>query len=168
MTTTKLIIKYLADKDNVFFDAEFCEKIDPSDSYWTIEDHKYLNLFLDKTQELIWKSAFKGHKEIDTKKVDNSKRIDEFDHETQSALNKIVYEQNRKKQGLPTTEEELKLKSLKEAWDKPDSPFRGQPFDPGMFNLNEPIYYNTPDYEAKLKWKKEQEELEKQKQKDKK
>ena len=109
-------------------------------------------LYLTKQQDLIWKSAFKGHKEIDTKTVDNSKRIDEFDNETQSALNKIIYEQNRKKQGLPTSEEEKKLVQLKEAWDKPDSPFRGQPFDPKMFNLNEPIYYNTPDYEAKLKW----------------
>ena len=106
---------------------------------------------MTKQTEIIWKSAFKGHKEIDTKTVDNSKRIDEFDNETQAALNKIVYEQNRKKQGLPTSEEEKKLAALKEAWDKPDSPFRGQPFDPKMFNLNEPIYYNTPDHEAKLK-----------------
>jgi hypothetical protein len=106
---------------------------------------------------VIWKSAFKGHKEIDTKTVDNSKRIDEFDTETQAALNKIVYEQNRKRNGLPTSEEEKKLEALKQAWDAPDSPFRGQPFDPSQFNLNEPIYYNTPDYEAKLRAKKEQE-----------
>jgi len=106
---------------------------------------------LDKSQEVIWKCAFKGHKEIDTKKVDNSKRIDEFDNDTQAALNKIVYEQNRKKNGLLTTEDEKKMQALKEAWDKPDSPYRGQPFDPSMFNLNEPIYYNTPDYELKLK-----------------
>ena len=46
---------------------------------------------------------------------------------------------------------------MKEAWDKPDSPFRGQPFDPSMFQLNEPIYYNTPDHEAKMRLKEEQE-----------
>ena len=97
--------------------------------------------------------TFKGGKEIDTKTVDNSKRIEEFDSETQAALNKIVYEQNRKRNGLPTTEEEKKLEALKEAWNKPGSPFAGQPFDPSMFNLNEPIYMNTPDYEAKLKAK---------------
>ena len=69
--------------DEDYFFAGFCEKIDPSESYWTIEDGKSLNLFLDKAQELIWKSAFKGHKEIDTKKVDNSKRVEEFDNDTQ-------------------------------------------------------------------------------------
>jgi len=54
---------------------------------------------------------------------------------------------------------------MKEAWDKPDSPFKGQPFDPSMFSLNEPIYYNTPDYEAKLRYKEEQERLNSQKNK---
>jgi hypothetical protein len=149
-------LKILINKES-YFEAEFCEKIKPDESNWTLEDNKNLIFYLEKNQEVIWKSAFKGHKEIDTKTVDNSKRIDEFDNDTQAALNKIVYEQNRKKNGLPTTEEEAKLKALKEAWDKPDSPFKGQPFDPSTFNLNEPIYFNTPDYEAKMRAQKEKE-----------
>jgi hypothetical protein len=142
-----------------YFSAEFCEKIKSDESNWSLEDNKNLILFLEKNQEVIWKSAFKGHKEIDTKKVDNSKRIDEFDTDTQAALNKIVYEQNRKKNGLLTTEEEKKLNAMKDAWNAEGSPFKGQPFDPSMFtnNLNEPIYFNTPDYEAKLRAKAEQE-----------
>lgn len=155
MTNTNIEIR-LKDIPDVFFQAEFCEKVKADESNWSLEDQKFLILFLDKAQETIWKSAFKGHKEIDTKKVDNSKRIDEFDNDTQAALNKIVYEQNRKRNGLPTTEEEKKLNALKDAWNAPDSPFKGQPFDPTMFgNLNEPIYYNTPDYEAKLRAKEE-------------
>jgi hypothetical protein len=150
----------------MYFEAEFKEKIKIDDSYWTCEDKSSIILFLTKLTEVIWSAAFKGHKEIDTKKVDNSKRIDEFDNDTQAALNKIVYEQNRKKQGLPTTEEEKKLEALKKAWNQPDSPFYGQPFDPSQFQLNEPIYYNTPDYENKLKWEAErnkEKELEKSK-----
>ena len=140
--------------DKPLIDDDFCEKIIPDDSNWSIEDGQSIIFFLEKATEIIWKSAFKGGKEIDTKTVDNSKRIDEFDSETQAALNKIVYEQNRKRNGLPTTEEEKKLEALKEAWNKPGSPFAGQPFDPSMFNLNEPIYMNTPDYEARMKAKK--------------
>ena len=83
MTATNLTVKYKDNTNEDYFFGEFCEKIDPTESYWTIEDGKFLNLFLDKAQELIWKSAFKGHKEIDTKKVDNSKRIQEFDNDTQ-------------------------------------------------------------------------------------
>lgn len=150
----------------MYFEAEFKEKIKIDDSYWTCEDKSSIILFITKLTEVIWSGAFKGHKEIDTKKVDNSKRIDEFDNDTQAALNKIVYEQNRKKQGLPTSEEEKKLEALKKAWNQPDSPFYGQPFDPSQFQLNEPIYYNTPDYENKLKWEAErnkEKELEKNK-----
>lgn len=146
----------------MYFEAEFGEKINVNESNWSIEDGKSLVLFLEKGQERIWKSAFKGHKEIDTKKVDNSKKIDEFDTDTQAALNKIVYEQNRKKNGLMTTEEEKKFNAMKDAWNAPDSPFRGQPFDPSMFNLNEPIYFNTPDYEAKQRAKQEKENEKKQ------
>jgi hypothetical protein len=157
MTNTHLKVFLKSNPSVPYFEGEFCEKIKGDESNWSVEDSKSLILFIEKGQEVIWKSAFKGHKEIDTKKVDNSKRIDEFDNDTQAALNKIVYEQNRKKNGLLTTEEEKKLKAMKDAWDAPDSPFRGQPFDPSMFNLNEPIYFNTPDYEAKLRAQKEKE-----------
>lgn len=157
MTVNHLKITIKSKEAKVLIDDDFCEKIKPDDSNWTLEDGQSLVFYLEKAGEVIWKSAFKGGKEIDTKKVDNSKRIDEFDNETQAALNKIMYEQNRKRNGLPTTEEEQKLEQLKQAWNQPGSPFAGQPFDPSMFNLNEPIYYNTPDYEAKLRAKKEQE-----------
>jgi hypothetical protein len=160
LTNTQIKV-FFKNKSEPYFDAEFCEKIKADESNWSVEDEKCLILFLEKSQEVIWKSAFKGHKEIDTKKVDNSKKIDEFDTDTQAALNKIVYEQNRKKNGLMTTEEEKKLQSLKEAWNAEDSPFKGQPFDPSMFNLNEPIYFNTPDYEAKLRAKEEKDTMKK-------
>jgi len=156
MTVNHLKIE-IKGMDKPLIDDDFCEKIIPDDSNWSLEDGQSIIFFLEKATEIIWKSAFKGGKEIDTKTVDNSKRIDEFDSETQAALNKIVYEQNRKRNGLPTTEEEKKLEALKEAWNKPGSPFAGQPFDPSMFNLNEPIYMNTPDYEAKLKAKQNKE-----------
>ena len=151
----KVIIK---DINQPLIDSDFCEKIKSDDSNWTIEDGQQLIFYLEKAKETIWKSAFIGGKEIDTKTVDNSKKIDEFDSETQAALNKIIYEQNRKRNGLPTTEEEKKLNALKEAWNKPGSPFAGQPFDPSMFNLNEPIYYNTPEYEAQQRLRQEKEQ----------
>lgn len=149
MTRITVEVKILGE---LFFEGEFGEKINAEDSVWTL-DNSSIVFYLEKYSELIWKQAFKGHKEIDTKTVDNSKNLDDFDNDTQAALRKIMYEQNRKRNGLPTTEDEKKLEQLKEAWNKPDSPFKGQPFDPSMFNLNEPIYYNTPDYEASLKEK---------------
>jgi hypothetical protein len=62
--------------------GELCEKIKVEDSFWTIEDNKFLNINFDKAYEAIWKCVILGDKEIDTKTVDNSKRIEEFDLET--------------------------------------------------------------------------------------
>jgi hypothetical protein len=52
------------------------------DSFWSIEDAKFLNLNFEKAQEVIWKTVILGDEEIDTKKVDNSKNLEEFDIET--------------------------------------------------------------------------------------
>ena len=46
---------------------------------------------------MIWKAVFVGGPEIDTKKVDNSKTLGEFDEETQGHLRKVLYEQERKR-----------------------------------------------------------------------
>jgi len=41
-----------------------------------------LNILLEKYEEDIWKTVIKGDKEIDTTKVDNTKKLEEFDEET--------------------------------------------------------------------------------------
>lgn len=51
-------------------------------------------------------------------------------------MKKIMYEQQRKQMGLPTTEEESQQEMLKKAWNAEGSPFKGQPFDPSKFNLS--------------------------------
>jgi len=56
-----------------------------------------LNINFEKANESIWKTVILGDAEIDTKKVDNSKKIDEFDYETQGHLRKVLYEQERKR-----------------------------------------------------------------------
>lgn len=79
-----------------------------------------------------------GDKEIDTKKVDNSKRIEEFDLETQGHLQKVLYEQDRKKRGLPTTEEEQQQKLMADIMAKagPNNPMAGLPYDSNKYGNN--------------------------------
>lgn len=95
-----------------------------------------MNLNLEKAEEKIWGTVFKGDPEIDTSKVNNTKPLQDFDEETQGAIRKIMYEQQRKQMGLPTTEEESQLDALKKAWNAEGSPFKGQPFDPSLINLS--------------------------------
>ena len=42
---------------------------------------------LDKQNENIWKTIIKGDVEIDATKVDNSKKLQDFDWETQVFIN---------------------------------------------------------------------------------
>lgn len=64
-------------------EGEFYDKIKVEDSIWSIEDEEKLLLTLEKGSENIWKTVIKGDTEIDTTKVDNSKKLEEFDFETQ-------------------------------------------------------------------------------------
>lgn len=68
--------------------------------------------------------------------MNNTKPLQEFDDETQGAIRKIMYEQQRKQMGLPTTEEEKQLEAIKSAWDAEGSPFKGKPFDPSLINFS--------------------------------
>lgn len=119
----------------MLIDGELYNKIKAAESSWTLDEGVKIILTLEKAEENIWKTIILGDEEIDTTKVDNSKKLDEFDPETQGALRKIMYEQNRKNNGLPTTEEEQQLEAMKRAWNAPGSPFEGTPFDPSKFNI---------------------------------
>ena len=119
-----------------FIQGELGEKIKVDDSFWSIEDRKYLMLNLQKAYEAIWKCVIVGDKEIDPKTVDNSKKIEEFDLETQGHLQKVLYEQERKKRGLPTTEEEEQQKLMEKVMKAQNSPFAGLPYDPAKYGPN--------------------------------
>jgi hypothetical protein len=89
--TKKLLVK-IKGQDTPLIDGELQERIKVEGSFWSIEDKKYVNITFEKAYEAIWKAVIVGDKEIDTSKVDNSKRIEEFDLETQGHLQKVLYE----------------------------------------------------------------------------
>ena len=80
-SSIKVTLKSAAASDPPIMEGQFDGKVKPEDSFWSVEEKKYLNLNLEKAGEAIWKTVLKGDEEIDTTKVDNSKRIDEFDTE---------------------------------------------------------------------------------------
>ena len=87
----------LKGSDECIIDGELQEKVKVEDSFWSIEDRKYINITFEKAYEAIWKSIILGDQEIDPKTVDNSKKVEEFDLETQGHLQKVLYEQERKR-----------------------------------------------------------------------
>ena len=63
-------------QDNAIIDGELFEKVKVENSFWSLEDKKYINITFEKAYESIWTGVIIGDKEIDPKTVDNSKRID--------------------------------------------------------------------------------------------
>jgi len=73
----------LKGNNSMILEGELYDKIKVEDSIWSIEDEERLVLTLEKAGENIWKTVIKGDQEIDATKVDNSKKLEEFDYETQ-------------------------------------------------------------------------------------
>lgn len=124
----RISVALKSDKSNPLLSGELFDKIHADNSYWSLDEGTII-ISLEKAKENVWKSVILGDSEIDTQKVDTSRRVDEYDEETAAGIRKVMYEQARKMQGLPTSDEEAAMKALQEAWNKEDSPFKGQPFD---------------------------------------
>jgi len=81
MTSTKLKVVLKTD-GKTLIEGDWYERIKADDSTWSVDEDS-LVLNIEKGNENIWKTVLKGDQEIDATKVDNSKPIDSFDHETQ-------------------------------------------------------------------------------------
>merc|ERR1719502_850035 len=91
---------------------------------------------LVKLRETWWKNVIEGEPEIDTQKVDSVRSINEYDEETQAGIRKIMFDQDQKRKGLPTSDQIKNEDMLRKAWDAEGSPFKGQPFDPSVLNMS--------------------------------
>ena len=122
-------------RGEVVLDGTLDGTVIPGETVWTLERGERLNVTLDKKTQTWWKSLLVGHQEIDTSQVESTKKIEEYDGETQGTIRKIMFDQNQKIKGEATSDQILTANVMKEAWEQPDSPFAGTPFDPSMLNL---------------------------------
>jgi len=114
--------------------GEFDDKIKVENSMWTLGDNT-LVLSLEKHRATWWKCFLLGDPEIDTTKVESKKHVHEYDDETQGQIRKIMFDQNQKSKGEPTSDQIRTAEIMKAAWDQEGSPFKGQPYDPSLLNL---------------------------------
>jgi len=119
---------------------EVWEKVRADESYWNLDKSNptrpLITIYLEKERESWWKSALHGDNEIDTTKVDSERSMYEYDGETQGAIRKIMFDQDQKRKGLPTSDEMKNEDMLRKAWDAEGSPFKGTPFDPSAINFS--------------------------------
>jgi hypothetical protein len=134
LRTKHIKIALKKDLDHPLLVGELPERIKAESSLWQIEGSDIV-LTLEKASDVVWKTVLVGDAEIDPKTVDSSRRVDEYDEDTQAGIRKVMYEHQRKLQGLPTSEEEKSMGTLKKFWDSPNSPYKGQEFDPKVFGI---------------------------------
>jgi len=97
------------------FDDSLQKTIKVNDSTWTIEDSKILVIQIAKINQMEWWSKLlESEEEISTKKVqpENSK-LEDLDPETRSTVEKMMYDQQQKQRGLPTSDELSKQDMIK-------------------------------------------------------
>ncbi|KAH7821816.1 putative protein BOBBER 1 [Monocercomonoides exilis] len=96
-------------------DADFTEPVIPSESSWQLEERENLTLFIQKSgDQRWWKSPCVGFEEVDVTKIEpETSKLSDLDPEARSLVEKMMYDQEAKRKGLPTSEELQKQEMLK-------------------------------------------------------
>eukprot|EP01067_Filipodium_phascolosomae_P002720 Filipodium_phascolosomae@DN2475_c0_g1_i1.p2 len=84
------------------------------DCMWTLTDGHIVQINLEKVDQMRWwSSVIVGDPEIDTRKIvpENSK-LSDLDGETRATVEKMMFDQNQKARGLPTSEQSKQWEML--------------------------------------------------------
>lgn len=132
----RLSVIVLKPQRKTVLDGQLLNRIKVEDSLWNLDKGtSVVQINLEKTKEIMWKSVIVGDREIDLSKVDNTKNISDFDEEAQTAIQRVTYDHHQKMLGKPTSGQQKAYDMLHKAWDAPGSPFKGTPFDPTKVNV---------------------------------
>ncbi|KAL9716298.1 hypothetical protein Ac2012v2_000744 [Leucoagaricus gongylophorus] len=94
--------------------GDLCKEIKVDDSNWTLQDQKVIIITLEKVNETWWENVLTHHPKIDTSKIEppNSK-LSDLDSETRGIVEKMMFDNQQKQLGKPTSDEIKKAEMLK-------------------------------------------------------
>ncbi|EFA05128.1 nudC domain-containing protein 3 [Tribolium castaneum] len=118
----------------VVLEGELCEKCKHNDAIWSLERNK-LCIHLDKSREVWWNCLVKSEPKLDISSLDCSRPYEELSEEAQAKIEELQWNQERKRLGLPTSDELQMQDILKRSWNCEGSPFSG-PYDPSTVKFN--------------------------------
>ncbi|KAL7846601.1 hypothetical protein SRHO_G00215810 [Serrasalmus rhombeus] len=133
-STVRVAVKEGA-SERVLMEGEFTHKINTENSLWSLEPGRCVLLSLSKTGEVWWSAVLKGEEEIDVNQINRERTMATVDDEEHAVLDRLTFDYHQKLQGKPQSHEMKVHEMLKKGWDAEGSPFRGQQFDPSMFDI---------------------------------
>lgn len=122
-------------EQKTLMEGEFTHKINTENSLWSLEPGKCVVLSLNKTSEVWWNAVLKGETEIDINQINRERSMASVDEEEHAVLDRLTFDYQQKLQGKPQSHELKVHEMLKKGWDAEGSPFKGQQFDPSMFDI---------------------------------
>ncbi|MCI4388089.1 hypothetical protein PGIGA_G00081490 [Pangasianodon gigas] len=121
--------------EKVLMEGEFTHKINTENSLWSLEPGHCVLLSLNKCGEVWWTAVLKGEQEIDVNQINRERSMATVGEEEHAVLDRLTFDYQQKLQGKPQSHELKVHEMLKKGWDAEGSPFKGQQFDPSMFDI---------------------------------
>ena len=134
-----LIVKIREPENNEFktlIDGELHKEIKVSESMWSLESKKSITITLTKVQKFWWTNLVSGEEAIDIQKIAAERPMEDVKGEEKAVIDKLQFDERQKRLGLPQSHEVKVHEMLKKGWNSEGSPFKGQEFDPKMFNIS--------------------------------
>ncbi|XP_054427381.1 nudC domain-containing protein 3 [Pteronotus mesoamericanus] len=122
--------------ERVLMEGKFTHKVNTESSLWSLEPGKCVLVSLNKVGEYWWSAVLEGEEPIDIDQINKERSMATVDEEEHAVLDRLTFDYHQKLQGKPQSHELKVHEMLKKGWDAEGSPFRGQRFDPAMFNIS--------------------------------
>ncbi len=64
-------------------------------------------IYLEKVEERWWENLLENETKLDIKNMNPEKSMHELDEESQAKIKQMMFDENQKRLGLPTSEEQV-------------------------------------------------------------
>lgn len=109
--------------DIPLMEGDLCQKCKHTSAIWSLDERK-LEIHVEKLCEMWWNCLLQSEPKLDVTKLDCSRPYEELSEEAQAKIQELTWNQERKRMGLPTSDELKMHQKFQHAWDIEGSPFK--------------------------------------------